>query len=126
MSLITGIIKTGVKMTPKGLALWVANKVLKGIATVEDYELDLDARTAYAQTTLEGETEAIEVQLQGFAVVKEGDVYFLSLEQAKSNKPWLNKLFSHVTGRLWKIPPVPQYQGYLDIVADLLKPVENA
>lgn len=124
MSLTSGIIKAGVKWTPKSLVLWVANKVLKDIATISDFELDLDTRSAYAQTTLNGETEMIEVQLDGFAIINDGESYRLILDKAQSNKPWLNKVFSHIVGKPWKIPDVPKYRKQIDLLAELLKPVE--
>ena len=123
MSITSGLVKTAVKWTPKALILWVANKVLKGIAEVSDFELDLDARTAYALTTLNGESESIEVWLNGFSVISEEGYYHLLLESAESNKPWLNTIFSHITGRAWKIPDVPKFRSQIGLLAELLKPI---
>jgi hypothetical protein len=43
-----------------------ANRMLKGIAELTDYRINLDARTAYVQTLLYGEAEAIEGLVGGF------------------------------------------------------------
>ena len=122
MSFTSGLIKTAVKWTPKALVLWVANRILKGIAEVSDFDLDLDARKAYAQTTLNGESESIDVWLDGFSIISEDDSYKLLLEKAESNKPWLNNIFSHLVGKPWKIPDVPKFRSQIALVAELLKP----
>jgi hypothetical protein len=121
MSFTTGLIKTAINLTPKMVIIWVANMVLKGIANVSDFELDLDARKVYVQTTLNGETEAIEVWVEGFAIVNDENSKKFILQQAKSNKLWLNNIFAHITGKAWKIPELPQYKAYIDLVAELLK-----
>lgn len=122
MSLKASLIKLAIKLTPKGLVSWVANKKLKGIATLEGFNFDLDARKAYVCTQLDGEAEAIEVWVDGFAVVRDGDSYEVIVEQAQSNKPWLNTLFSRVTGKAWKLPVPPRFAPQADLVAELLKP----
>ncbi len=121
MSFTTGLIKTAINLTPKMVIIWVANMILKGIANVSDFELDLDARKVYVQTTLNGEPEAIEVWVEGFAIVNDGESKKFILEQAKSNKLWLNNIFAHITGKAWRIPELPQYKSYIDLVAELLK-----
>jgi hypothetical protein len=121
MSYKTRLIKMAIKWTPKMMVVWVANKVLKGIAELSDFNVDLDTRTAYVKTTLYGETEAIEVWLEDFTVSGDGDSYHFSLQQAQSNKPWLNTILSHIIGKAWKIPVTPQLKAYVELVAELLK-----
>ena len=103
------------------MVIWVANMILKGIAEMTDFELDLDARKAYVETTLCGEAEAIQVWVEGFAIVTEGETKKFILQHAQSNKSWLNTVFGHVVGKSWKIPELPKYKPYLDLVAELLK-----
>lgn len=110
-----------INWTPKMMVLWVANIILKGIAELTDFDLDLDARKAYVQTTLYGEAETIEVWLDGFAVVSDGESNKFILQQAQSNKPWLNNIFAHIVGKAWKIPEIPQFKAYIELVAELLK-----
>lgn len=103
------------------MVLWVANTVLKGIAELTDFNFDLDARKAYIQTTLYGETEAIEILLEDFAIIADGESYQFIIQQARSNKLWLNNLFAHIVGRTWKIPAIPQLAAHMGLVAELLK-----
>jgi len=121
MSLKTRLVKIAINWTPRMMVLWVANIVLKGIAELTDYRIDLDARKAYVQTTLYGETEAIEVWLHGFAIVTNGESKTFIIEQARSNRPWLNNLLSHFVGKAWKIPVIPQMTAHIELIAELLK-----
>ncbi len=103
------------------MIVWVANIMLKGIAELTDFNLDLDTRKAYVQATLYGETESIEVWLDGFAVVKDGETNKLIIQQAQSNRPWLNNLLSRIVGKEWKIPVIPQFQAHIELIIGLLK-----
>jgi hypothetical protein len=125
MSFKSSLVKIAINWTPKMMVIWVANFVLKGIAELSDYRLDLDARTAYVQTTLYGEAEPIEVWLDGFAIIKDDESKRFILHQAQSNKPWLTNLFAHIVGKEWKIPVIPQLASHLDLITELLK-AENA
>ncbi len=121
MSYKTSLIKMAIKCTPNKMIVWVANIVLKGIAELTDFNFDLDARKVYVQTTLYGETEAIEVWVDGFAIIKEGESYKFIIQQAQSNKPWLNNLLSRFVGKAWKIPVIPQLAAHIELIAELFK-----
>lgn len=110
-----------IKLTPNILIVWVANIVLKGIAELTDFSFDLDARTAYVQIQLVGESETIEVWLDGFAVVSDEESYKFIVHQAQSNRIWLDNLLSRVVGKAWKIPVIPQLAAQMELVAELLK-----
>lgn len=110
-----------VKCTPSMMILWVANIILKGIATLSDFSLDLDERKVYVVATLEGESEPIEVWLEGFAVITDDYGNYIRLEQGQSNRVWLNTIFARIAGKPWKIPSIPQFQAYIDLVVELLK-----
>ena len=103
------------------MIVWVANIVLKGIAELTDFSLDLDTRKVYVQTTLYGETEMIEVWVEGFAVVSDENSHRLIVQEAKSNRPWLNNLLPHIVGKEWKIPVIPQFQAHIELIVELLK-----
>jgi hypothetical protein len=122
MSIKSNLVKMAIKCSPKVAVIWVANKVLKGIAELSDFIFDLDLRTAYVQMTLYGEAEPIEVWLDDFAIINEedGSKKFI-VQQAKSNKPWLQNIFAHIVGKAWKIPVIPQLAPYMDLIAELLK-----
>ncbi|MDO9103630.1 MAG: hypothetical protein Q7U57_01580 [Methylovulum sp.] len=121
MSYKTSLIKMAIKCTPKVLILWVANTQLKGIAELADFNFDLDARKSYVQIKLFGEAEAIEVWLEDFAVVGEGESYQFIIEKAQSNRPWLANALARVVGTAWKIPVTPQTKPHLELVAELFK-----
>lgn len=122
MSYKASLIKTVIKWTPNKMVIWVANILLKGIAELRDFSFDIDTRTAHVQTTLYGETEMIEVWIDGFAVIKDTDGYQFVLQQARSNKPWLNNIFVHFVGKAWKIPTLPPHIAtHMELIAELFK-----
>ncbi len=122
-TLFKGVIKLGIKLTPKIFVSGVANVVLKGIANFSKISFDLNKRTAFVKVTLYGEEEPIEITIDGFEI--SGDVgkdnYQFILHNATSNKPWMTNIFARITGKSWDIPPVPQYKDEVDFVASLLK-----
>lgn len=121
MSFKTSLIKMAIKLTPNKLIIWVANIVLKGIAELVDFNFDIEERKAYAQIQLLGESETIEVWLEDFAIVNEEESYRLIVQQAQSNRIWLNNLLSRIVGKAWKIPVLPQFKSEIELIADLFK-----
>ncbi|MGZ5541265.1 MAG: hypothetical protein ACXWE3_06005 [Methylobacter sp.] len=99
----------------------MANIILKEIAELTDFNFDLEARTAYVQIQLLGESETIEVWLENFAIVNDEESYKLIIEQAKSNRVWLNNLLSRIVGKAWKIPAMPQFAAQLELISELFK-----
>lgn len=121
MSFKTGLIKMAIKWTPNTMIIWVANIVLKDIAELTDFNFDLEARKAYVQIQLLGESETIEVWLENFAVIRDEESYKLIVQQAQSNRVWLNNLLSRVVGKAWKIPEIPQLTAQLELIAELFE-----
>ncbi len=124
MSVKTKLVKTAIKMTPNKIVIWVANIILKGIAKLSEFKFDLDTRTAYVQVTLYGETEPIDVWLDGFAILTEPDSYYVIIQQAESNRPWMDNLLARIVGKAWKIPVMPKYKKHIEFLAELFKPVD--
>ncbi|MDD5267785.1 MAG: hypothetical protein PHO08_11755 [Methylococcales bacterium] len=120
MSIKSRLVKMVIKLTPNLLIIWVSNIILKGIAELTEFNFDLEARKVYVQTKLYGENETIEVFLEDFAVFSDGDTYRFIIHQAKSDKPWLNNLLAHITGKSWKIPATPQLTAQLELLTELL------
>ena len=120
MSIKSGLEKMVIKLTPNLLIIWVSNIILKGIAELTEFNFDLEARKVYVQTILYGEKEAIEICLGDFAVFSDGDSYRFIIHQAKSDRPWLNNLLAHITGKAWKIPAIPQLTPQLELLTELL------
>jgi hypothetical protein len=121
MSFKTSLIKTAIKLTPNKLIIWVANIVLKGIAELVDFNFDIETRKAYVQIQLLGESETIEVWLEDFAIISEEESYLLIVQQAQSNRLWLNNILSRIAGKTWKIPVLPQFKSEIALIADLFK-----
>jgi hypothetical protein len=121
MSFKTSLIKMAIKWAPKSIILWVANTQLKGIARLEYFSFDLDARKAYVQTQIFGEAEPIEVYLEDFAVINDEGSYKAIIQHAQSNKPWLNNLLSRIVGKAWKIPVQPQWAAQIQLVSELFE-----
>lgn len=121
MSYKVSLVKVAIKWTPKLLVLLIANIVLRGIAKLTDFSFDLDARKAYFQTRLYGEAEIIEVLVEGFSIITDGESHKLFVQQAQSNRPWLNNLLSRVVGKPWKIPDIPQLAPHMEFIAELFK-----
>jgi hypothetical protein len=124
MSFKASLIKLAIKLTPDVVVRWVANFILKGIAELSEFHFDLDARTAYIQGTLYGESEPIEVWLEDFVIESEEDSHRLIIHQARSNRPWLNNLFSRIAGKVWNIPAIPRFHDQIELASELFKPEE--
>jgi hypothetical protein len=121
MSLKTSLIKIAIKWTPNMMIVWVANIILKGIAELTDFNFDIEARKVFVQIQLLGESETIEVWLDGFAVVSDGKSHEFIIHQAKSNRLWLNNLLARIVGKAWKIPVIPQLAAHIELISELLK-----
>lgn len=120
MSMKASIIRTAIRLTPTSLIVWAGNFVMKGIGKMMAFHFDLDQRKVYVCTLLQGEQEPIEVWLEDFAILQDGDQYCVILKQARSNKIWLTNLLAKVTGRAWRIPAVPQLKPHMGLVTELL------
>ncbi len=121
MSLKTSIVKSVIKWTPRKLISWVANIVLKDIAELTSLSFDLEARTAYIQIQLVGESETIEVWVDGFAIIPDEGSYKFVIEKANSNRLWLDNILSRIVRKTWKIPDTPQMAPHIEFIAELLK-----
>ena len=121
MSLAINLTKLVIKWTPRKLISWVANIVLKDIAELTLLRFDLETRTAFIQVQLVGESETIEVSVDGFAIIPDEDSYQFIIEQANSNRIWLDNILSRIVKKTWKIPNTPQFAPQIAFVAELLK-----
>lgn len=122
MSYQSSVVKLAIKLTPTPMILWVANKVLKDIAELKYFHFDIDARKLYVEIQLLGESETIEVFLEGFYMAYEQTAYRVVVEQARSNRLWLNNLLSRLAGKAWKIPEIPQYAHQMKLLAEVMAP----
>ena len=126
MSIKTKIIKLAIKMTPDVLVIWVANLVMKGIAKLIEFNFDLEQRRLHVKTQLYGEADTIEVWVEDFMIVSDGEKYEFLIVQAHSDRPWLTNILSRIVGKAWKIPHIPQLAPYMPLAAELLEPPVRA
>ena len=119
MSFKSKIIKIAIKCTPDKLIVWVANIVLKGIGKLTDFSFDLEARKSFVQIQLLGESETIDVWIEGFAIINHEESYQLVIHQAKSNRLWLDNILARITGKAWKIPVIPQLKPHIALLAEV-------
>jgi hypothetical protein len=128
MSFTTNLTKKVIKWTPEKVILWIANIVLKDIAKLTAFSFDLDARKSYMEIQLAGEPETMEVWLEGFVIITEEGSHKLIIEQAHSNRLWLDNILSRIIKKAWKIPVIPEMTSQIEFLAELLKaenPVEE-
>jgi len=121
MSFKLGLTKTVIKWTPPKLIKWVANIILKDIAELTGFNFNLDARKAYMQIQLVGESETIDVWLEGFCIITEGSSFKLIIKQAHSNRLWLDNILSRIVRKKWKIPVTSPMRAHIEFMAELLK-----
>ena len=91
------------------MIIWGANKKLKGIAKLTDFNFDSDERQLYAQMFLEGENdeqEPLEVWLEELSLsINDDDRVVIVVQNAKSSRPWLDVILTKIiSGREWKVP----------------------
>ena len=46
------------------------------------------------------------------------------LRDADSNKPWMTNILARFVNRVWVIPNTPQINEHIDLLAELLHPIE--
>jgi len=122
MSFKTSLTKKVIKWTPQKLILWLVNLTLKDIAELTAFSFDLEARKIYMQLQLLGESEAIDVWFEEFAVITNGGSYQLIIGQTQSNRLWLDNLLSRIAGKPWDIPVTDEMSSQIEFIAELLKP----
>ncbi len=123
MSFKTSLTKTVIKWTPNKLVSCIANIILKDIAELTGFNFDLEARKSYMQIQLAGESETIDVWFEDFAIITDTtqeSSYIFIVEQARSNRIWLNNILSRIERKEWKIPVTPQTAPHMEFIAELL------
>lgn len=87
------------------MVFWVVNANLKKIVKLIDYDINFDERIIQSKVHLEGEEGLIEVCLEDFALIKDGDHCKFVIQKVQSNRPWLdNALSKFILGQEIKIP----------------------
>lgn len=120
MSFKASLVKLAIKLTPESMIRWVANSVLKDIAELEHFQIDLGARRFYVEVQLLGESETIQIWSERFYILDEQGSYRVVIEEAKSNRLWLTNILARLVGKPWTIPDVPQLRPHMALVSELL------
>ena len=121
MSFKSSAAKLAIKLTPNKLVMWVANIILKDIGALTDFNFDLEPRKAYVQIQLVGESETIDVWLEDFVIISNEGSYKLFIQQANSNRIWLDNILSRIIQKEWQIPVPAQFSSHFEFVADVFK-----
>lgn len=121
MNFKSNLVKMAIKLTPNFMVLLAANFILKGIVEISDFIFDLDSRTVFVRATLVGENEPIEVSINDFSIISHDGSHQFFIDEAQSNRLWLNNIFAHIVGKKWSIPQQPQYKEQIELVAELFK-----
>ena len=121
MSLQVRLIRLAIKFTPKFMILTVANLILRDIGRLTDFCLDLDRRSLHAQVKLFGEASPIDVWMKGFYVFQDGRHFKVLVQEADSNRIWLDNLLWKVVGKPWKIPSIPELRPQFVMLSELLR-----
>jgi len=126
MSFKSSAAKLAIKLTPNKLIIWVANIILKDIGALTDFNFDLEPRKAYVQLQLVGESETIDVWLEDFVIINNEGSYKLFIQQANSNRIWLDNILSRIIKKEWPIPVPAQMVSQFEFVAEVFKAEERS
>ena len=121
MSLKANLAKIAIKMTPNMLIKLVANIVLKDIAKLTGFNFDIDTRQLFVQVHLAGESETIDVWLEDFSIITDAGSYKFVMQQASSNRVWLDNILSRIVRKEWPIPIPSEMSSQFEFVAELFK-----
>lgn len=112
----SALVKIAINRTPKSLILWVANKVLKDIAELKDFQFDISEKKIYTEVHLVGEVGTIDVLIDDFVIINDERSSRMLIKAAESNRLWLdNALSKYIVGREWPIP-----EKYSQLVCEVL------
>lgn len=121
MSLKANLVKIAIKMTPNMLIKLVANIILKDIAKLIGFNFDIDTRQLFVQVHLAGESETIDVWLEDFSIISDADSYKFVMQQASSNRVWLNNILSRIVRKEWSVPVLSEMTSHFEFVAEIFK-----
>ena len=121
MSLKANLANLAIKMTPNMLIKLVANIVLKDIAKLTGFNFDIDTRQLFVQVHLAGESETIDVWLEDFSIITDAGSYKFVMQQASSNRVWLDNILSRIVRKEWPIPIPSEMSSQFEFVAELFK-----
>ena len=121
MSLKANLAKIAIKLTPNILIKLVANLILKDIAKLTGFNFDIDTREVFVQVQLVGESETIDVWMEDFSIITNEGSYKFIIQQANSNRVWLDNILSRIVKKEWLIPIPSAMNSQFEFIAELLE-----
>lgn len=102
---------TGSEATRAGINVFIGD-----YGKMIELKLDTRKKKARALVLLNGETVPIEIKVDRYEILREGDVAKVVIHEANSDKPWLNAILQNlVCKKSFEVPP-----GKLDFITELL------
>jgi len=93
-----------------------ANLKLQGFGELLDLEIDSNKKSIQGTLMLEGELEALDLNIAKYEVYEKKGIYFLGIQEITTSRIWINKLItSHFKRYEVEIP-----QEYASIVQMIL------
>lgn len=86
-----------------------------------EFKLDNKKKTASIKVLLKGETEPLEVHIKRYGIVKDSEVSAsLRIEEAVSNKPWLNAILQNFKTKISEFDGVKIPTDKVNLLDELL------
>jgi hypothetical protein len=99
----------------KGVEL-ALNSRIKRFGTMLSFQLDSQRKTIELTILLKGEKEPLQVTVERYEIVREGEKYYLLAENILTSREWINTVAeSYLAGQRFEIPE--RYAKMLMLVA---------
>ncbi len=115
MSLKSKIIKGIYKLTPNTIIIGLINRYITEFGKVIDFKIDGKSKELSIKIILAGETEAINLTVHNYKIVKTDSKAFFVMLRGSSDRLWVNAVLQRVIGKELNIP-----EEHLDIVEEFL------
>jgi hypothetical protein len=115
MSLKSKIIKGIYNLTPNTLIIGLINRYIAEFGKVIDFCIDGKSKELAIKVLLAGETEAINLTVHNYKIVKTDNKACFVMLRGSSDRLWVNAVLQKVVGNEFNIP-----REHLDIVEEFL------
>ena len=91
------------------------NRMMKSYGEVLSFQIDSKTKSLKIEVMLEGEYDALDVDIAHYHLIKKEEGYFVSLKGIHTSRPWINTLATdYLEGKLFEIPS--EYAGFVKSV----------
>ena len=116
MSLFSSVkdgLKKGMDLSASRIVRQLLQERLAPYGDLKDLTLDSKARTIRAELDLKGEPAPLEVVVERYELVAEGEERFLVIRSVRTSKPWISLLLKDfLIGRRFVLPA--KYAGLIE------------